>query len=412
MSSFSGRPELPAGIAGLVAPLAARWASSQPGSESFVISPVALWPLLAGLGAAAAGPAREELEEAAGLGGLEAVRVAAQVLAALAAGTATSAASAVWVAEGVRVLPGVIDDVFGGARVLPRDEAAVAAALDRWVAEATGGQITRYPVVVGPDDRMTVAAAATVDTRWERPFVPWGLTAAAGPWGGRSLPGLVRIAGRDTSPLQVTDGPAAGRVTLATVRGASDVDVHLAIGEPDAPGSAVVADAVAAVAGLSPARYIDTASVAAGTAAAPAVTTETRVGTRPEPGGLTVLRVPKFALGQQHDLLARAGLFGLTAAVADGDHFPGLADEPLSVAAAAQYARAEFTAEGFTAAAVTAVTARIGASSSGSGPVESLAVVFDRPFGFVAADRRTGLALFAGWVADPDPSGGVAGEAA
>ncbi|GGV14111.1 hypothetical protein GCM10010182_38300 [Actinomadura cremea] len=32
-----------------------------------------------------------------------------------------------------------------------------------------------------------------------------------------------------------------------------------------------------------------------------------------------------------------------------------------------------------------------------------LDVTFDRPFGFLARHRPTGLVLLAGWVADPDP---------
>jgi serine protease inhibitor len=31
-------------------------------------------------------------------------------------------------------------------------------------------------------------------------------------------------------------------------------------------------------------------------------------------------------------------------------------------------------------------------------------VTFDRPFGFLAADRETGLVLVAGWVADAEPA--------
>jgi hypothetical protein len=36
-------------------------------------------------------------------------------------------------------------------------------------------------------------------------------------------------------------------------------------------------------------------------------------------------------------------------------------------------------------------------------PVRSLAVSFDRPFGFAARSRTTGLVLVAGWVTGPEP---------
>jgi serine protease inhibitor len=65
---------------------------------------------------------------------------------------------------------------------------------------------------------------------------------------------------------------------------------------------------------------------------------------------------------------------------------------------------AEFTAEGFEAAAVTAMAA-VGAGMRAVPPgrVKEVRVELDRPFGFFASHRASGLILAAGWVAEPEP---------
>jgi len=105
-----------------------------------------------------------------------------------------------------------------------------------------------------------------------------------------------------------------------------------------------------------------------------------------------------------HDLLTEAQLFGLRVATEPdpGGHFHGISSYPLRLDRGRQDAVAKFSAEGFTAAAVTAFAARSGAA----GPrllhrSRLIEVTLDRPFGFAAIDRETGLALVAGWVEQP-----------
>jgi serine protease inhibitor len=75
----------------------------------------------------------------------------------------------------------------------------------------------------------------------------------------------------------------------------------------------------------------------------------------------------------------------------------------LAVSQARQDAIAEFTATGFRAAAVTAVAIAPGAAPPRMQfSARRVTVVFDRPFGFFAAHRPTGLVLVAGWVAEPE----------
>lgn len=85
-------------------------------------------------------------------------------------------------------------------------------------------------------------------------------------------------------------------------------------------------------------------------------------------------------------------------------HFPAISPKPLAVSQARQSAATVFTADGFEAAAVTAV----GAIAGGMPPVppwrvKQVRVEFDRPFGFLAQHRTSGLILAAGWVAEPEP---------
>jgi serine protease inhibitor len=73
---------------------------------------------------------------------------------------------------------------------------------------------------------------------------------------------------------------------------------------------------------------------------------------------------------------------------------------PLAVQSATQVAMAGFSATGFKAAAVSSVAMMVG---GGPPPKKatSVTVGFDRPFGFLAVDRATGLVLFAGWIVQP-----------
>jgi serine protease inhibitor len=109
----------------------------------------------------------------------------------------------------------------------------------------------------------------------------------------------------------------------------------------------------------------------------------------------------RFDLSAEHDLLARAELFGLvTVSTQDPrGHFPGISRAPLAVGQAAQDVAASFSAEGFRAAAVTAVS--VAPAGAPMAEARVLSAKFERPFGFLARHRPSGLVLLAGWVAEP-----------
>ena len=89
------------------------------------------------------------------------------------------------------------------------------------------------------------------------------------------------------------------------------------------------------------------------------VTIEDAVSTAPQ----CRLRVPVFTVRAHHDLRALGDVFGLlTVTDPSTGHLPGISTEPLAISAAAQDAVAEFSAEGFRAAAVTGMSIMAGSA--------------------------------------------------
>ncbi|GAA2342505.1 serpin family protein [Dactylosporangium salmoneum] len=342
--------------------LTAAWAATLPGDGATVLSGAGVYPLLALLGGAADGPAADEL------------RAVAPTPLDLPA--SVRAAVGLWARAGVPLTPAWRALVAG---LLTADRGP----LDRWASESTGGLIPAMPIQIEDDTRLVLAGALAIDTAWAVPFLDGPMPVERGPWEGRRLSGLSRRA--DTPAGLATADTAAGPLTLATVAGADDLDVVLVIGEEGRGPGALLPAAVAAFRAPGELRTDG-----------PGVMVQESV----MPGFR--LELPRFTVRADHDLLAHAEVFGLrTAADNSRGHFPGIADEPLAVSAAAQAAVATFTAEGFRAAAVTAFGIAAGAGFFTKSRM--VQVRFDRPFGFLAVHRPSGLVLFAGWVAEPEP---------
>jgi serine protease inhibitor len=174
--------------------------------------------------------------------------------------------------------------------------------------------------------------------------------------------------------------------------------VHLVIGEEGRPAREVLQGGLAARTGCG--RKGSELRVGE---SAPGLTVE-RVPDD-EPDDRLVILTPRFRVEAEHDLLKRPEVFGLAAVTStDRGHFPAISPKPLAISQAKQSAMAEFTAEGFEAAAVTAMAA-VGAGMRPVPPrrVKEIRVELDRPFGFFASHRTSGLILAAGWVAEPEP---------
>lgn len=375
--------------------LTARWAATH-AAGSTALSGAGAWPLLALLAAAADGQARAELEAAVGRPADSADAGARDLLSTLSGSPTVRSALGVWARAELPVTAWWTGAVPAGVRgELSGNARHARAVLDAWAAERTGGLIEAMPVAVGPDTLMVLASALAVRTGWAEPFedFPWRIVES--PWARDGyVAGLTRTTS-DTDALAVADTPA-GKITLLAVRGTEDVDVHLMLGEAErAPGEllsagiAALDDDQARVPGSR--LHVGAEGPGIGVAEIPSF--------NPAP----TLRVAtvRFTVNGDHDLLANGPLFGLVAATDAGrGHFPGISPQPLAVSQARQGATATFTAEGFRAAAVTAL-----GMQAGSAPpphlVRSVWVAFDRPFGFAAVHRSTGLVLVAGWVAEP-----------
>ncbi|MFE3555267.1 serpin family protein [Streptomyces sp. NPDC059193] len=379
--------------------LTKRWAAAQPpdGGNGTVFTAAGVWPLLALLTDGAGGAAREELARALGIPAGAAAGAARELLAALAGVRGLRTATGLWVRDALPLEEAWRAKLPAGALgTLTGDAGADTAVLDAWASDRTGGLIERMPVSLQEDTRFVLASALALRLKWIRPFYEEPGHVAEGPWADRLLPLLVR----STSLLdrvRVAHGPA-GPVTLLEVVGDTGVDVHLVLGEPDAPAGETLGAGIDVVTRALPATGADLLPEGK-PGPGLSVTTVPAVSRRPRLTARTVA----FDVRAEHDLLEQARLFGLeSASDSSRGHFPGISAEPLAIGSARQAALARFGAEGFEAAAVTAVMA-----VAGSAPpalryrVRWAEVRFDRPFGFLAVHRASRLVLAAGWISEP-----------
>jgi hypothetical protein len=383
--------------------LTTAWASVSPAR---VFSAAVVYPLLARLAAVADGPARAEL-----------LAVAPTPL-----DLPVRGALGIWAREGAAL---TLDWAARSDPRLTGDPAVDRPLLDAWAAAQTGAPVPPLPPVSGTDEHaLVLASALAVTADWREPFTDGVMRPPSGPWAGRRLASLHRR-GPDLSALRVA-ATAAGPVTLLTVAGAGEVDVVLCTAGGAAPPGAVLGAAVAALAtGDDPAPGGSAAPAAgdgpgsgSGGSAAPAagdgpgaggsaalvggagITVAMVAADDPEPE--LVVKVPRFAAAEAHDLLALSPeVFGLSAAAVTGA-FPGIGTGPLRVRAAGQSVAAAFTAPGFRAAPV-APGPMIPMTYAPHG-TRRLRVTarFDLPFGYLAVHRPTGLVLMAGWIDDPE----------
>ncbi len=374
--------------------LTASWASHV-ADRSGVLSGAGLWPLLAVLEWSADEPGRRELAAAVGVPADDAVEAAATVLDGLTKADGVDAALGLWIRPEARVRPewrsAVPAETLGE---LTGDPAADQRALDAWASEHTGGLVDRFPVEIDPELMLTLATALALRTTWQQRFSDEPLRPGSGPWRGRQLAGLTRQT-RELDDVRVAETPA-GMLTLNAVAGDNGIDVHLVLGEDGRPPAEVLPAAVDALTG-APAWRLGSDLLASGdVGGAPGV----GIVAAQRPGVATT--TVRFTVRSEHDLLSLADVFGLaTVARPDRGHFSSIGAVPLRVDQAKQAAVAIFSAHGFEAAAVTAVGLRV--VSMPVHRAKALAVRYDRPFGFVAVHRGSGMVLFAGWVHDPQP---------
>jgi hypothetical protein len=373
--------------------MTARWLATW-GTSSGVLSAAGAWPLIAILAGSADERAAVRLADAAGVDPATGIDAGREVIALLAETDGVDAALGLWTQERARVSPQWRDSVGADTVAdLTGDTAADQAALDAWADQNTGGLIKKFPIELHPDVLLVLATAIAMRTTWERAFEPGQHVPAAGPWAGRGVESLNRTT-RDLDEVGVAATPA-GDLTLTAVAGTNGLDVHLVLGPAEGSAAAILPATVDVVTGAL-----------AATSGSTVLETSSGLGpgmriveaTRPS---VKLTTVP-FEVTSQHDLLGADDVFALSS-VADGGCFSRVAQADLYVSDAQQSAMARFTATGFEAAAVTAIGMRM--TSLPVLSAKALEVTYDRPFGFVATHRASGLVLFAGWVAEPSAGG-------
>jgi serine protease inhibitor len=372
-------------------------------AESSLFCAPAAWPLLALLTDAADGQARDELEHALGLPASDSRTAALETLNILRGMSAVRSALGIWLNERFPLNEAWKSGLtLGTLGLLTGDPDIDAPMLDAWAQQHTDHLIDAMPVHPTPETALLLATAMTVRTRWVRPFEDWNfpLECEAGPWQGRRIYPLRRVSRvLDRVNVVPTD---FGDVTCLELLGQEGISVHLVMGEEGGSAGEVLQGGLQARARKRRGRRGGDLPV--GTTA-PGLIVE-RVPDD-EPDDRLLILVPKFRISATQDLLRLPDVFGLkTATDTSRGRFPAISSEPLAVSQAIQSAVADFTAEGFEAAAVTAA----GVVAGGGGHpqiaqrrVKQVRVEFDRPFGFLVTHRTTDLILAAGWVAEPGP---------
>ncbi|MEU4895931.1 serpin family protein [Streptomyces sp. NPDC044780] len=378
--------------------MTARWARATATDGGTVFTAAGVWPLLALLAGGADGPARRELEGALGVGADAAGALGGEALGAMAAMAGVDAATGLWTHQDLPIRPEWEATLPPGVRsTLTGDSERDRKALDAWASQRTRGAIPELPMALDPGTQLVLAGALTVRTAWRQPFRPAWLKPENGPWQGRSLAGLSRTMEDLDGVLRVVPDTPAGPLTLSGIAGDNGLDVHLVLGAEGVPGGAVLEAGTGALAG----QYAGWPGSALPLGAAgPGVQVMDVPSWDPTPR--VTLTTPQFTVRARHDLLRHDELFGLRTAQDDSrGHFPGISPVPLALSAGEQSMTASFSAEGFWAAAVTAFSMGVG-SAPPQRTARVIVVRYDRPFGFLAVHRATGLVLTAGWVTEPE----------
>ncbi len=371
--------------------LTRRWVQDLTSEANHVVSGAGAWVVLASALAGADSRARAELEAVLATTRDDAAPGAQQLAGALSR-QGLAALLALWTAPEIAVASAFVQALGDGVAT---GGAPTQAEADAWVTEGTDGLLAECPITIDADTLLLLLGIVTAQGTWQRRFDPAGI-----PWRGEHREALRRV-DPDTSAVDLLDAgdnpddaTAVSRVRCTTTEG---FEVHLLGGPASMSVGDVLARGIDAVS--TGGRAVDTVPVGA---SAGMVRVERVTAATPQEGTATIT-LPVFTVREHHDLLERAALFGLGAASdAREGHFPLIsAVVPLYVQAAAQDAVAEFSAEGFRAAAATAIGMARSAAVAPTAPIVRVVAEHDRPFGFLVVEPDAGLVAFAGWVADP-----------
>lgn len=374
--------------------LTIRWSTAFTGDDATAYSGIGVWPLLGLLSAGADEQGRAELGAAFGLGVDDVSDTVRGVVDLFDRNGGLSLAMGLWRRSDLTINEDWLGLVPPATRgVLSGDAREDQAALNAWVSKHTNARITRMPSELNPSIELLLASALTVDTEWlEKLKASSGR--GVGAWADQTLPLLSREASLEDVWLARTPG---GPLTVSLLEGSDDIDVYLLLGEDGRDAESILGDGLAALETL-------TENGIPGTdwsgERLPGVTVTTVQSTTGQPE--TRLECVAFKLSADHDLLANSQVFGFGHVASAGSHFPGISDTPLRVDQARQDVVAEFSADGFKAAAVTTIgVARASFVRPPEHEAQRTTISYTRPHAFAAVHRTSGLVLVAGWVAKP-----------
>jgi hypothetical protein len=370
------------------------------GAGHHIASPLGAWLVLALVGTAASSELRSSLEEVLGMPVDEASAEARELLEK--PPDVLHLAAAVWTDRHSATLDAWLASLPNEVEVAPVPSQAEANA---WADKHTLGLIKQFPLDLG-EAVLVLSSAIACEISWRRPFDTAAaedlqLTPAAG---FDSVRTLLSSAGRDRiNVLVATDhGVMAAHVGATTD---TDMLVVSVIADPDVPAAAVLEHAhtiATALARSAPVPgQLSLFDLPLGTAHSWTLTEHVERGDHDSERMRSIL--PAWSAESKHDLL-RLGELGFDVAGKALGHLVGGAGT-----SAAQSAVAQYTREGFKAAAITsmmrAAAARVYANEV---RVRKVLVEYTHPHAVVAvavddkASAWAGMPLFSAWVTHAD----------
>ncbi|WP_157074817.1 hypothetical protein [Janibacter limosus] len=374
-ADFTATPAPDRTVARAITGYAARCREQLDQTTTSVVSHAGLWLFLASAAEHSTGEGRATLEEILGMPLEEAGAAARRLLAA--PHSTLAAAAGAWAAADA-VTP------VGVERPIP-DQAS----LDAWAAERTRGLIDRFPLEVTELTRIVLTTALVLEPMWTEPLV------ADGAW--------LRL----TGGLQtIVETQAAGPVIVAKPHSEDGIDVVSVRAHPRTKPAQVwqAVDEVVALLDDGGLWHAERPGDLQASGFGWRVRTARVQMTEDERSGLPTdamgrpqqwrSRVPAWAAQETLDLTGAPGVAGVAAAI--------LPEEPDAVTRCVQTVRAEYDADGFRVAALTAL------DMVGSMPpqlsrveVERVELDFRAPHAVVAVARGgawEGVPLVSAWV--------------
>lgn len=362
------------------------------GVEADVFSGASAWLLLAFLASAAKGRDLEDMEEALGMPAEYAGEVARALLAA--PPSAVRSALAVWgenLTDAFKIWKAALP---AGVTAGPVPSQADA---DLWASENTSGMIKRFPVDLSPTAEFVLASALACESNWKAPLRVVPAAALSGPFSGMIRECMVAPKSDRTLILDTASAGLVGAHSKLTSDGLTVLSVIAGQDVSRSDTVEAVEEIVAFLTGRpSSVREVSLAELPA-EGDFPWEVEEVR---SPSPADSFTVYLPAWVASSQSVDLSAAPGFPAAARTA-----LSFVSDPVGVQSR-QSAVAQFGPEGFSAAAVSAVSVFAGnAFSPREFPALEATLRFGHPYAVTAFVSEPGpwdgVQVFSAWVSKP-----------